>query len=80
MMNKQKNKGKAIVERNRIALAYMELARDKTFEKLAEEQKLKAKGDYDSLFAKGGVDLKNNEYIVYNDNQCTIKYIIELKS
>lgn len=41
MMNKHKNKGKAIVERNRIALAYMELARDKTFEKLAEEQKLK---------------------------------------
>lgn len=40
-MNKQKNKGKAIVERNRIALAYMELARDRTFEKLSEEQKLK---------------------------------------
>jgi len=42
------------------------------------EEKLKAKGDYDSLFAKGGVDLRNNEYIVYNQNQCTIKYIVEI--
>ncbi|MEA3492838.1 MAG: hypothetical protein U9R38_00460 [Candidatus Margulisiibacteriota bacterium] len=40
-MTKQRNKGKAIIERNRIALAYMELAKDKTFEKLSEEQKLK---------------------------------------
>ncbi len=31
----------AITERNRIALAYMELAKDKLFRKLAEEEKLK---------------------------------------
>lgn len=32
--------GKALNERNRIALAYMELAGDKVFQKLSEEQKL----------------------------------------
>lgn len=42
------------------------------------ETGLKQKGQYDSLFAEGGVDLINNEYIVYNDAQCTIKYLIEI--
>lgn len=42
------------------------------------ENKLKARGDYDSLFAEGGVDLRNNEYIVYNDSQCAVKYLIEI--
>lgn len=41
--------------------------------------KLKANGDYDSLFAKGGIDLRNNEYIIYKAEQCTIKYLIEIK-
>jgi poly [ADP-ribose] polymerase len=40
--------------------------------------KLKSKGDYDSLFAKGGIDLRNNEYIVYKESQCTIKYLVEI--
>jgi hypothetical protein len=39
--NKTRNRTKAIGERNRIALAYMELAKDKVFVKLSEEQKLK---------------------------------------
>lgn len=39
-MKPQKNPS-AIVERNRIALAYLELARDKIFQKLAEEEKNK---------------------------------------
>jgi poly [ADP-ribose] polymerase 2/3/4 len=39
---------------------------------------LKAKGEYDSLFAKGGIDLVNNEYIVYKAEQVTIKYLVEL--
>lgn len=39
---------------------------------------LKSKGKYDSLFAKGGIDLINNEYIVYKSEQCTIKYLVEL--
>jgi len=32
-----------------------------------------------SVFAKGGADLKNNEYIIYKENQCTIKYLVEMK-
>lgn len=43
------------------------------------EQKLKARGNYDSLFAEGGIDLRNNEYIVYNDSQCTVKYLVEIR-
>jgi len=42
------------------------------------EQKLKQRGSYDSLFAEGGIDLMNNEYIVYNENQVTVKYIVEI--
>jgi len=30
------------------------------------------------VFAKGGADLRNDEYIVYENNRCTIKYLIEL--
>jgi len=41
---------------------------------------LQRKGDYDSLFAEGGIDLRNNEYIIYREDQCTVKYIVELKS
>jgi poly [ADP-ribose] polymerase len=33
---------------------------------------------YDSVFAKGGADLRNNEYIVYDGVQCTIAYIVEI--
>lgn len=32
----------------------------------------------DSVFARGGADLRNDEYIIYNSNQCTIRYLIEL--
>ena len=41
-----------------------------------DEAKLK-KENYDSVFAHGGADLRNNEYIVYNPDQCTIKYLVE---
>ena len=41
--------------------------------------KLRQHGDYDSLFAEGGIDLKNNEYIVYNEAQCTPRYLVEFK-
>lgn len=43
------------------------------------ESQVKAKG-CDSVFARGGVDLRNDEYIVYNSNQCTIRYLIELNA
>lgn len=39
---------------------------------------LRRKGDYDSLYAEGGADLRNNEFIVYKEEQCTIKYIVEV--
>ena len=42
------------------------------------EPKLKQRGSYDSLFAEGGIDLRNNEYIVYNQAQCTVKYLVEI--
>lgn len=46
-----------------------------------DEGNLKKQGkDYDSLFALGGADLVNNEYIVYNQAQCTIKYLVEVKN
>lgn len=46
---------------------------------LLTESRLKDKGKhYDSVFAEGGADLINNEYIVYNENQCTVKYLVEV--
>lgn len=33
---------------------------------------------YDSVYAHGGADLRNNEYIVYDSCQVTIKYLIEI--
>jgi poly [ADP-ribose] polymerase len=33
---------------------------------------------YDSVFAKGGADLINNEYITYDSAQSTIKYLVEV--
>lgn len=43
------------------------------------ETNLKKKGaQYDSLFAEGGADLVNNEYIVYNEKQCTVRYLVEV--
>lgn len=43
------------------------------------EANLQKRGTYDSLFAQGGADLINNEYIVYNEAQCTVRYLIELR-
>lgn len=46
---------------------------------LLNEERLKDKGaHYDSVFAEGGADLINNEFIVYNENQCTVKYLVEV--
>lgn len=42
------------------------------------ETKLKSQGDYDSLFAEAGKVLMNNEYIVYNENQTNIQYIVKI--
>jgi poly [ADP-ribose] polymerase len=40
--------------------------------------KVLEKEGYDSVYAKGGADLRNNEFIVYNSSQCTISYLLEL--
>ncbi|MCX6214327.1 ADP-ribose polymerase [Spirosoma sp.] len=34
---------------------------------------------YDSVFAKQGVSLQKNEFIVYNPAQCTVRYIVKIK-
>ncbi len=39
---------------------------------------LKKRGNYDSLWAIGGADLINDEFIVYLEEQCTVKYLIEI--
>lgn len=41
--------------------------------------KVSAKG-YDSVFAKGGWDLINNEYITYQTEQTTIEYLVQIKN
>ena len=41
------------------------------------ESKMTKEG-YDSVFAKGGADLRNNEFITYNTDQSTIKYLVEI--
>lgn len=34
---------------------------------------------FDSVYAHGGADLRNDEFIVYDGKQCTIAYIIEIQ-
>lgn len=41
------------------------------------KRKLEQEG-FDSVYAHGGIDLKNDEFIVYDSSQCTIKYLLEL--
>ena len=73
---------------NRAYLAIFEFATGREYEVLKnqsysywmsslDEEAVKSKG-FDSVFAQGGADLRNDEYIVYNSNQCTIRYLIEL--
>ncbi len=47
---------------------------------LNEDNLKKKEPTCDSLFAEGGADLKNNEFIVYNQAQCTIRYLVEVGS
>lgn len=34
---------------------------------------------FNSVYAHGGADLRNDEFIIYNPNRCTIKYLVEIK-
>jgi poly [ADP-ribose] polymerase len=40
--------------------------------------KVLKKEGFDSVFAKGGADLRNNEFIVYRPEQCTVSHLIEI--
>lgn len=42
--------------------------------------KLKQLGDFDSTFAHAGVSLKNDEFIIYNPNQCCVAYLVEISA
>lgn len=42
------------------------------------EDKITKEG-YDSVYAHGGADLRNDEFIIYNTNKCRIRYIVEVK-
>ena len=41
-------------------------------------QKVMDTEGYNSVFAKGGADLRNNEFIIYRAEQCTISHLIEI--
>jgi len=45
---------------------------------LSEDNLRKQQKDANSLFAQGGADLRNNEYIIYNHHQCTVRYLVEV--
>lgn len=36
-------------------------------------------GGFDSVYAHGGADLRNDEFIIYDSKQCTIAYLIEMQ-
>jgi len=35
---------------------------------------------FDSVYAHGGMDLRNDEFIIYDGKQCTIAYLIEMQN
>ena len=39
---------------------------------------LRKRGDYDSVYFEGGIDLVNDEIVVYCENQTTVKFLVEL--
>jgi poly [ADP-ribose] polymerase len=44
------------------------------------DQKMCDSKGYNSVFAKGGADLRNSEYIIYDGSRCTVRYLMELTS
>lgn len=43
-----------------------------------DKNRVKQEG-FDTVFAKGGADLRNDEYVVYDASRYTIRYLIEIK-
>jgi poly [ADP-ribose] polymerase len=35
---------------------------------------------YDTVFCRGGADLRNDEHVIYDSSRCKIRYLIELKA
>lgn len=48
---------------------------DSSCYKISKEVKM---GGYDSVHAHKGIDLRKDEYIIYNSNQATVKYLVEV--
>ncbi|MFX0061763.1 MAG: ADP-ribose polymerase [Candidatus Hermodarchaeota archaeon] len=42
------------------------------------EENLRNQGNYDSLYAPGIPGVRDSDYVVYNQKQCTIKYLVEV--
>lgn len=42
-------------------------------------KRLRSKGDYDSVYAPRGADLYNDEFIVYTEEQMSVRYIVEVR-
>lgn len=43
-------------------------------------ESLRNHGDYDSVFAEGIPGVRSSDYVIYNQDQCTIKYLVEVNS
>jgi poly [ADP-ribose] polymerase len=43
------------------------------------KERLKSYGNYDSVYAHGGADLRNDEFMVYDQSQATVEYLIKFK-
>lgn len=57
---------------------YLKIRRHESWCYDLNKQNLKKRGVFDSLYAEGGADLRNNEFIIYDDAQCTIKFLVEI--
>lgn len=44
------------------------------------DQSIMDKEGFNSVFAHGGADLRNDEFIIYAEDQCTLKYLVIVKS
>ncbi|GAB3969083.1 hypothetical protein GCM10028806_14500 [Spirosoma terrae] len=50
-----------------------------SYQQLDSDALAKLDPAYDSVFAKRGASLQKNEFIVYNQSQCTVRYMVKIK-
>jgi poly [ADP-ribose] polymerase len=43
-----------------------------------DREALRKRGPYDSVHAVKGADLVNDEFIVYQEDQCQVRYLVEV--